>query len=164
MIGFEKCDEKNEFMTLIAHILIWIQPIALNFHSFMYTKNDKPLMRYALFGSIAAAVTSSYALYVGYFNAKAGLFASTNERIHNLGPELCTKATDIHFSWYFPYDALDGYSKKKKLLHLGPMGFAWILLAGFPHLFRTDEYTLDDWFCSGPLYGSLGVIVKKNFF
>jgi hypothetical protein len=42
------------------------------------------------------------------------------------------------------------------------MGFAWILLAGFPHLFRTDEYTLDDWFCSGPLYGSLGVIVKKK--
>jgi hypothetical protein len=42
------------------------------------------------------------------------------------------------------------------------MGFAWILLAGFPHLFRTDEYTLDDWFCSGPLYGSLGVIVKNK--
>eukprot|EP01080_Neovahlkampfia_damariscottae_P004084 gene4084-7373_t len=149
MVGFETCDQKNEYMTLIAHILIWIQPICLNYHSFAYTKKNKPLMRFALFGSIAAAITSSYALYLGYYASKAGLYVSTNERIHNIGPELCTKATDIHFSWFFPYDSLDGYR---------PMGFVWILLAAFPHLFRTDEYTLDDWFVSGPLYGSLGVI------
>jgi hypothetical protein len=29
VVGFETCNRSNEFLTLIAHILVWIQPVNL---------------------------------------------------------------------------------------------------------------------------------------
>jgi hypothetical protein len=121
----------------------------------MNSKN-RGLVRYALFSSVLLFVTSSYALWIGYNKSKKGEFPA-HEEIHNLGSELCTKATDIHFSWFFPYDALQGYR---------PMGFAWMLVATLPHFFREDSFRMDDWFGNGQLYGIfiiLGWFVTVSF-
>lgn len=146
-VGFETCNASNSFLTLIAHILIWIQPIILNLHSLnVCNEKDKSLMRYSTFLAILAFVVSSYALSIGYQQSLKGTFPTTNERIHNLGSELCTKEDGIHFSWFFPYDSLDGYR---------PMGFTWITVATLPHFFRSGGLDRNDWFGSGKAYGSV---------
>jgi hypothetical protein len=147
-MGFATCDARNSFMTLIAHILVWIQPIILNLHSLNSCEaKDKSLMRFSTFLAVLAFVVSSWSLWIGYHQSLVGIFPTTNEKIHNLGAELCTKADDMHFSWFFPYDALEGYR---------PMGFTWITVATLPHFFRSaSPLNPEDWFGNGPAYGTV---------
>jgi len=144
--GFASCDDTNTKLTLIAHILIWIQPIVLNLHSFYYCKdNERILFRFTMFCTCLTFCISSLSLYIGYMQSLTGSFPSTNEKLNNIGPQLCTIEEGIHFSWYFPYDSLQGYR---------PMGYIWLLLAVGPHLFRGDtKIDPNDWLGQGPLYG-----------
>lgn len=131
--GFDSCDATNAGLTLFGHFLIWAQPIILNLHSYYYCSNrDRILFRYSLFTSCFALCFSSFALYIGYQKSLTGSFPMTQETLNNVGPQLCTMQgpDDLHFSWYFPYDALLGYR---------PLGFAWGILAVMPHFFTRDH-------------------------
>jgi hypothetical protein len=143
--GFAQCDDINTKLTLVAHVLIWIQPIALNLHSFYYCKdNERILFRFTMFCTCLTFCVSSYALYVGYLQSLTNSFPSTEENIHNLGPQMCTVEDGPHFSWYFPYDSLQGYR---------PMGYSWTVFAVLPHFFRRNSIDSHDWFGHGPAYG-----------
>jgi len=100
--GFASCDSTNTWLTLLGHVLIWVQPIFLNFHSFSACKNqDKSLFRFSLSMSVFTALISSLSLYIGYQKSLQGTFPSTNEDLNNIGNQLCTKSNPIHFSWFF---------------------------------------------------------------
>jgi len=144
--GFASCDSVNTQLTFIAHILLWIQPIALNYHSFVSCKKqDRSLFRFSLTAAVITALISSLSLYIGYQKSLQGTFPSTNEDLNNVGPELCTKADPIHFSWFFPYDSLQGYR---------PLGYSWLLVAISPHFFASsNKIDPKNWFGCGKTFG-----------
>jgi len=143
--GFEGCDSMNEKLTLLAHFLLWIQPITINFHAYSCCKKqDKSLYKYAVFACFVAGIVSTISLYIGYQKSIKGIFPLSQEDLNNVGNQLCTKKDHIHFSWYFPYDSLQGYR---------PLGFTWIILAGFPNFFMNGKLNAKNWFGTGWLFG-----------
>jgi len=142
--GFKSCDSTNTQLTTIAHFLIWLQPVVMNYHSYATCKKqDKSLFKYTIFATIVAMTVSTISLYIGYQKSLKGLFPKSEEDLCNIGPVLCTKPDHIHFSWFFPYDSLSGYR---------PHGFTWIIFAVGPHLFKNGKINVHDWFGLGYVY------------
>jgi len=73
--GFKSCDSTNTQLTTIAHFLIWLQPVVMNYHSYATCKKqDKSLFKYTIFATIVAMTVSTISLYIGYQKSLKGLF------------------------------------------------------------------------------------------
>ncbi|KAG2389274.1 hypothetical protein C9374_013834 [Naegleria lovaniensis] len=130
----------NVTLSIVAHFLIWTQPIVHNYWCLKNTAKGRKLFRYALCCSILTLVVATVCLIMGYFHV-GGFGVSTNGfdpvngtpgnilgiEIQNVNSKLCSMQGPNHLYWMFPYHPLWGH---------GISWYVWILLAGFPHFFR----------------------------
>ncbi|KAG2381474.1 hypothetical protein C9374_006463 [Naegleria lovaniensis] len=176
--------QSNKILTIMAHVLIWGQPLAQNYWCLKNTLKGKTLYRFTLVASFLCLIVSSISLYLGY-NGMMGHPEATNISaqasssskleitsdaygtesqvnhvpLQNIGTSLCSYQGPNHLYWMFPYHQLYGYA---------PHWFTWLLITVLPHFFRYQP--VDDWFMSNYIMGFgifsgwvLSVIISLNF-
>nr|CAG4715500.1 unnamed protein product [Naegleria fowleri] len=179
----------NQILTVVAHLLIWGQPLAHNYWCLKNTLKGKNLYRFTLVASLLCLIVSSISLYMGYYGLMGHFPKATNfseradERkrliesrtttwdaygtessingvpLQNIGTSMCSYQGPNHLYWMFPYHQLYGYA---------PHWFTWLLITVLPHFFRYQP--VDDWFMSNYIMGFglfsgwvLSVIVSLSF-
>jgi len=100
-------ESSNVALSVVAHILVWIQPIVHNFWCLQNTKSGKLAFRMSLFMSCLTFVVASVSLYLGY-NRMLGFNPSSTEPaniygidIHNVHHQLCSYQGTNHLFWMF---------------------------------------------------------------
>lgn len=58
----------NVILTILAHVLIWTQPIAHNYWCLKNTRKGRSAMRYALFSSFVTFLVATISLLLGYYH------------------------------------------------------------------------------------------------
>lgn len=92
----QSCSKTNAFLTIIAYVLIWLQPVM--FASFS-TKHDS---RFVWYYSLFTLTSAMFNLILGFFEKSLGLeLMSTSEKT-NYGKQTCTYRGEYnHLVWKF---------------------------------------------------------------
>ena len=127
----------NITLSIVAHFLIWTQPIVHNYWCLKNTAKGRSLFRYSIFCSCLTLVIATVSLVMGYFHVGGfGLNELSPEgtpgnilgiEIQNVNSKLCSMQGPNHLYWMFPYHPLWGH---------GISWYTWIICAALPHFFR----------------------------
>ena len=129
----------NIFLSIVAHFLIWTQPLAHNYWCLRNTAKGRSTFRYALFCSFSTLILASISLAMGYFQVGGFGVGIENDNlegvpgnvlgieIQNVNTKLCSMQGPNHLYWMFPYHPIWGH---------GISWFTWLMVAAFPHFFR----------------------------
>jgi len=129
----------NITLSIVAHFLIWTQPIVHNYWCLKNTAKGRSLFRYALACSFFTLFLATVSLIMGYFHV-GGFGLVDNDvtpegtpgnvlgiEIQNVNSKLCSMQGPNHLYWMFPYHPLWGH---------GISWYTWVVCAAFPHFFR----------------------------
>ncbi|EFC43364.1 predicted protein [Naegleria gruberi] len=170
--------ESNKNLTIVAHFLVWIQPLVQNYWCLNHTLKSRSVFRFAIVASLICLIISTIALYMGY-NQMMGHGPNTN---HMSANELLTKFGTSPKSVEI---TSDGYGTESRVNNIpiqnvgssmcsyqGPnhlywmfpyhqlWGYlphwgTWLLITVLPHFFRVHDDK--DWFISNRVLG-IGVL------
>ena len=183
--------DSNKYLTIVAHLLIWGQPISHNYYCLRNTLKGKTLYRFTLVACYICLIVSSISLFMGYYGLGGHTMATNNQSAHSLLQSTGQDTSNLEIT-------PNAYGTEAKLFgvplqnigtsmcsyqgpnHLywmfpyhslygyAPHWFTWLLLTVLPHFFRYQGS--DDWFMSGKILGVglfsgwlLSVAISVNF-
>ena len=101
-----QCTPMNNYLTLFAHFLIWVQPLMSNYFGYIETKKNKEVFAFAMVMSIIVLIVSCIQLFVGEYCKSCDI---VNNMI-NTGNVTCTTMGIIHLQWQFRYASMRGFN------------------------------------------------------
>ncbi|AYV78048.1 MAG: hypothetical protein Edafosvirus4_32 [Edafosvirus sp.] len=119
---------ENKFLTIIAHILVCVQPSLWNWYRMRKNNNNRKIFTAFFWAGIIFAVFYTLRLFWGWLDTTA------NFPIYemNVGKTMCTIQGPSHVCWMLPYASFQG---------LEPNYFTYLLIWFFPTLYE-DTYWL----------------------
>lgn len=103
MGSVNSCTQINKFFTIIAYLLIWLQPVMFSLFGIVQT-NKFQYYLYSFFMSIFALLIACLNMFLSYYNNYAVLISSGS----NFANETCTYVGQYgHLLWKFPIYSLD---------------------------------------------------------
>ena len=99
------CNITNKALTLIAYLLIWLQPIMFSYIGLRQCRERKAYYTYALYLSLLALAVVTVNIFMSYYTNKHVIVLNTP---NNFGNETCTYIGKYgHLSWKLPIYTLD---------------------------------------------------------
>lgn len=120
---------ENKFLTIVAHILVSVQPSLWNLYRFKTNKKNKEIFAAFFWLGVIFGIFYSVRLLFGMFDPKA--IFPTDEM--NVSPILCTKQCLSHLCWMLPYVSFRG---------LEPNYFMYLAIWFFPTFYEDSNRIL----------------------
>lgn len=122
----EQCTPMNYYLTIFAHILIWVQPFLSNYYGYCETKKNEQVFIFAMIMSFIIFIVSCIQLYVGEYCESCGKI----NNMLNAGNNTCTSMGTIHLQWQFKYASLRGFNANWLI---------YVLLVFLPNIFHSES-------------------------
>jgi hypothetical protein len=120
----DQCNTRMNFvLTIIAHILVCVQPALWNWYRIKKNKNTVPIFRAFFWAGIVFVVFYTASLLYGLYSPDA-IFPLEEM---NVSPITCTIQGPSHICWMLPYASFKG---------LEPNYFTYVLIWFFPTLYE----------------------------